>query len=50
MSESIKLWLDALAISTAVAVFAKIVPVVAGLFSIAWLGTQLYDRWIKKKD
>lgn len=50
MTDSIKLWIDALAIGTAVAVFAQVVPVIAGLFSIAWLGTQLYDRWIKKKD
>lgn len=42
--------IDYLAAATGIAVFAEIVPVIAGLFSIAWLGTQLFDRWLKKKD
>lgn len=42
-------WIDYLAIGTGVAVFAKWIPPIAGLFSIAWLGTQLYDYWIVKR-
>lgn len=49
--EVIRNWIDVLAIGTGVAVFVKWIPPIAGLFSIAWLGTQLYDYWfVKSKE
>lgn len=51
MWDTIKHWLDWLAISVGAAVFAKWIPAIAGVFSIAWLGTQLYDYWfVKRKE
>lgn len=47
----IKTYIDWTAVGVAVGVFADIIPVIAGVFSIFWLGTQLYDYWfVKRKE
>ena len=50
ISETVKTILDWAAVGTTIAAIATWIPPLAGVFSIAWLGTQLYDYWIKKKD
>lgn len=49
ISDNLKLILDWAAVGTTVATLATWVPPIAGLFSIAWLATQLYDYWVKKR-
>lgn len=47
----IKTYIDWTAFGVAVGVFTEIIPVIAGVFSICWLGTQLYDYWfVKRKE
>lgn len=50
LSDKTKLVIDWIAVGTGIAAWFAWVPTVAGLFSIVWLATQLYDYWIKKKD
>jgi hypothetical protein len=48
MSEGFKHFLDWFAMSTGFAVALKLIPAVAGIFSILWLGTCLYKEWFGK--
>jgi glycerol-3-phosphate acyltransferase PlsY len=48
MSEFFKHFLDGLAVGTALGALFKFLPAIASLFSIVWLGMQMYD-WIQKK-
>jgi hypothetical protein len=47
--EPIKSYLNWAAVGVAAGVFVDVVPVIAGVFSIAWLGTQLWDYWFVKR-
>ncbi|MDP3909041.1 MAG: hypothetical protein Q8Q14_01500 [Gemmatimonadales bacterium] len=44
MSDYIKTWIDWAAVGTAITTVAGWLPPLAALFSIAWLGWQMYDR------
>lgn len=44
MTEQIKNFFDWLAYILAGGALFKIIPAVAGVFSIVWLGWQMYDR------
>lgn len=46
--QNLKHALDAASFLTAAAVLAKILPPIAALMSIIWLGIQIYE-WYKKK-
>lgn len=48
ISDNVKVIIDGVAMGTTVAAIASWIPPIAGLFSIAWLGMQMYD-WIQKK-
>jgi hypothetical protein len=48
MSDGFKSFVDWLATGIGLAVFAKLIPMIAGIFSILWLGTCLYKEWFGK--
>lgn len=52
MNNSSKTFLDWIAYSVTGAAIIKILPAVAALFSIIWIGVQLFDRFFgkSKKD
>ena len=50
MPESVKYILDGISLSVVVTTIAGMLPPIAALMSIIWLGVQLYDRFKKKSD
>lgn len=53
-ADTIKHWLDVIAIAAAWGVIAKVIPLLAGVLSIVWTGLRIYDwaeaRWQKRKS
>lgn len=48
--ETVKLAFDTAAIGTAFATLVGLLPTIASLFSVIWLGIQIYEWYKKKKD